>query len=422
MTGVSALLLVALACGLAALAWHGSYSRYVTDDFCSAATLHELGLGRAMLHHRATWSGRYSYYAVKGVLESVGPWTARAVPGALLLSGVVVAAWTLKRWVAAAALVFAIIDASPGLWDAFLWETGSITYTLPLIVLTGWLGLFRSEVRLSLACFFSAALMLFAAGFSETTLAAQAALAVGLLVSAALRRDRRSLWIAASGLAATALGFVIVVTAPGNAVRAGGLPPHPALVDAAATTIALANGFVGSDLFGNPAALLLALVAGALLCDQLSTKQAGNVFAIAAMGYVATFFPSAWALAGSPPPRVLHVSGAFALVTLATLGTMAGTRLRHYRAWRPLLTVLLVVCALIPLQRTTARLRAMRDARTNAARLDALGAGLRQRRGQAVTLHDPWLLESGVLHPEPDHWTNRCVSRYYGVQSIRVER
>jgi hypothetical protein len=102
-------------------------------------------------------------------------------------------------------------------------------------------------------------------------------------------------------------------------VRAGGLPPHPSFVDAGGHRVALANGFIGSELFGNPAALVLVVVAGALLTEQLSTKQAATAVAIAAMGYLATFLPSAWALAGTPPPRVLHVSESVRLATLAAV-------------------------------------------------------------------------------------------------------
>src|SRR6185295_13197243 len=110
----------ALLIALAAYCVRGASARYLLDDFCTAATLHDLGFPGAMQDHRASWSGRYAYFAFKAGLEAIGPVTARFTPAlmALLLAGA--SWWTLRRrlpelprlvtFVAALTIAYAVLD------------------------------------------------------------------------------------------------------------------------------------------------------------------------------------------------------------------------------------------------------------------------------------------------------------------------
>src|SRR5687768_11765787 len=107
MTTTARILAFAALVALAAYAWRGWYSRYVRDDYCTAVTLRERGFAGAVLEHRQVWSGRFSYFIFKGLLERAGPWTPRVVPGLLLAAFVGIAAWSIRRTVGGSGLAFA---------------------------------------------------------------------------------------------------------------------------------------------------------------------------------------------------------------------------------------------------------------------------------------------------------------------------
>src|SRR5687768_9339331 len=140
--GMAALLLAVLV-ALGAYAARGWYSRYVTDDFCTAAVLEKMGFVEAIKFHRRSWSGRYSYYAAKAIPESIGPVTTRFMPGLMIALFGASAFWTLRRVLARQAVLVAVLAGAvvvyatiDGTFDVLaingplLWETGIITYTL----------------------------------------------------------------------------------------------------------------------------------------------------------------------------------------------------------------------------------------------------------------------------------------------------
>ena len=411
----SALLTAALLASLGAYAWRGWYTRYVTDDFCSAAAIQDYGFAGAMKAHRDTWSGRFSYFLVKGTLEAIGPVTARFVPGAVLLLTLLAAAWALRPltarpWPAACALAFAAVDSAPdrlGIYGPFVWETGAVTYMLPIVLLALWTGLLVRGANVALGF----ALMLVAGGMSETSLAAQGATAAGALAVTLLRRDRRRAWISAAALAATALALAIVVTAPGNERREQSLPPRPPAGAAAGIALEAAYDYLGSHVFVDGAAL--AVVAAVALFatggDRRSLLQASLV---ALLGYAASFLPAAWTLGYVPPPRALYVPNAFLIAALFCAGAALRVRAPQW---------LLIVAAAIPLWSAVQTVRTIPEARAGAMHADAMNGFLsRQRGGGDVVLRSRWALTSGYAGLESSHPANHCMCRYYRLRSLRV--
>lgn len=57
-----------------------------------------------------------------------------------------------------------------------------------------------------------------------------------------------------------------------------------------------------------------------------------------------------------------------------------------------------------------------------ARKIDGATAVLEDSRGKDVALKAPWAVSMRVFHQQPSHWTSRCVSRYYGLNSFRVTR
>ncbi len=426
---VSCLILsLALLAGLATYGWRGWYARYFLDDFCTAADLHEYGFAGAMKHHRESWSGRYSYFVFKAALEALGPWTARVTPTLMMLLLGASFWWTLRRViadralaaVAALACTFTIFDASPSMLNAdetYFWETGYVTYVLPLVVFTVWLRLFVSERSVAFCSAGSAGLMFVAGGLSETSLAAQGAMSGGLLLTALVLRNRRAIWISATAVVTTLVSLAIVASAPGNAVRASAHVVQLSIPEAALRALRFANGFVGSYVFLAGTAFLV--IVGVGLCvPDIRPRLAGALATVALGAYLVAFFPSAWLLATPPPPASLDVQSYFLMLALFAAAIAAGQRARMVK----IAPVLLLVLAIVPLWAVVANVRAIPGDRDRAARLDALDAYLRRGRGQDVVVRDRWLLSMHLLDVDANHWANRCVSRYYGLQSVRVAR
>ena len=413
------LLTAALLLALGVYAWRGWYTRYVTDDYCTAATLNERGFAEAMQFHRDTWSGRYSYYAAKALLESIGPATARVVPGLMIVLLAGASYWTIRRllsparWIAltaACAIAFAAVDATPdplSLWGAFAWETGVVTYMLPVVLLVFWLGLFACRAPLCIIASFVLAFM--AAGFSETSLAAQGALTFGLLLVTWKTPGR---WISVAAFAATLIGLAVMLSAPGNDLRIAELPPRASVLSAVALSLRLAYRFIGSHVFVDGAALLLVIAVG-FIGSRIPRKTAAALAAVALGAYVISFLPSAWMLSAGPPPRALHVS-MVCLIAALFIGALT-VRVR----WA---NTLVLLCTLLPLWSAWSTMKTIPEARRGAAQIDAIDAELRPQRGQDVILKSRWALANRFLVNDPTHWSNRCVCRYYGLRSLRVTR
>lgn len=436
----SAILAAALFVAIAAYAWLGTYTRYMTDDYCTAATLREHGLVEAMRLHREAWSGRFSFYAIKGALESIGPVTARAVPGLMIVLLAATSAWSLRRLFGDTSMRFAVIaglaiaytnlDTSPSResrFGPFLWETGAITYMLPAVLLAAWIGVLicrGSLVRCGVA---SAVLMLVAGGLSETSLAAQGALTGGAIVLALFIRDSRMMWISASGLAGTLAALTIMATAPGNALRMATLPARAGLLDTLLRTVRLGHGYFGSHLFVEGAALLIVMTLGLIAgftFPRVRTSVAAGGALIAFGAYLATFAPSAWILPAGPPARALYVSNFFLIAMLFAAFAAAGTTVRRERHARVVrfAAVALLALVIVPIRSTVAVVRAIPESRSEARQADAVVRDLASRRGQEVVLLSPWAFASRFATDDATHWTNRCVSRFYELRSLSVVR
>lgn len=433
-----AVLTLLILTALAAYAWRGWYTRYITDDFCTAATLNRLGVVDAMRFHRETWSGRYSYYATKAVPESIGPGTARFAPGAVILLFVAAGVWAFRQielahpgsgrfaLLAGCTLVFATIDATPevlAVGGPLVWETGVVTYMLPLVLYTIWLGIYLGRGSVRARALAGAAVLLVAGGFSETSLAAQGAFTAVLLAVAVLRRERGARTIAAAGLGATIVSLLIMTSAPGNAVRMSELPPQQPFLSAVVATLQLAYSYVGSNVFIGGAALLSVLLVGVLIGRGRGAESTAklSLFAAASLSaFVATMIPAAWMLGTSPPPRALHVSNYFFI--LAILGISAAVTAARPALARYALPLLLILSGAAAIASTATTVRSLEEGRRGAAEMDRIARVLEAQPGRDVVIHSPWALSSRILVTDPAFWTNRCIAEFYGVRSVSVTR
>lgn len=408
----AAILTVAMLLALAAFAWRGWYTRYLTDDFCTAAALHQYGFTGAMEFQREQWSGRFAYYPVKAIFESIGPQTARVTPGLMIVLTLYAAYWLasavmpsrLLAIVAACAIAFALVDAAPdklGIYSSIMWETGALTYMLPVALCLVWLGFF-ARGRVALA---SAIVLFIAGGLSETSLAAQGVMVLGAFAVALFRRDRARVRIAAAGSIATIVALAIVISAPGNAVRASS-PRLELLGTALLDALRLGYNFIGSHLFLEGASLLI------VIAIATYARIPRVVAVIALIAAIAAIVPSTWVLHHAPPPRAWYI--VTAAVIAAMLGLFAGTRFKAAGA-------LLLVLSVIPVLSAIETWRAIPEARTSAAFVDEIMRTLETQRGRDAVIHSRWSYAPLYFFNDPTHWSNACTCRYYGLQSLRVE-
>ncbi len=261
------------------VSWH---TRYVADDYCTTASLYDLGWWQAQQYWYSNWSGRFSFTAAITALETLGLIVAQIIGPAILLVwivgltllykalaklvGISLHALTPAIFLAIGTAV-AFVMANPGSSQSFYWLTGNITYTLPLVLLS-WSIYFvlkyltavkqlpTKDIRLwptpSLAWLIAAAITVFvAAALNETFALYQLVMLLlagllGLLYRFFKKSRYSKIYLAAMSvlIMASLLSTTIMYLAPGNTVRASNYPPHPSLVETLQFAITATNEYI----------------------------------------------------------------------------------------------------------------------------------------------------------------------------------
>jgi len=230
----------------------GSYSRFLSDDFCSAAIARSHGVIRGAHYWYLNWRGRFSANFLDALFGYLGP---AATPYA---TGMAVTAWfivlaTAVAWIIppiekreapllqsciiAAIILFAVLDVIPFIGQSLYWGEGMRTVVPPLILGTAYTALIANRSksptdRPRLLWVITAGLLTFiAAGFAETYFAVQtAAILFALIIPAAFRRyalpNKRNYFVLSiAGLIGSLAGGFVVFVAPGNNFRQNGFTP-----------------------------------------------------------------------------------------------------------------------------------------------------------------------------------------------------
>lgn len=434
-TAATLLAAAAVVAALVVIARIGWFSRMLSDDYCTAARLERLGFFGSLAAWYSDWSGRVGYYAIKAAFEAPGRWT---IPftGALFALLLSAAATLLVRntlgttprraLLAGAALAAAIVAGSPHPNHTVFWQTGAITYTLPMIILIVWGALLARPIttpRPFFAFTVSAAVFAVSGTLSETTLAIQ--LAAVLCAAVAVRRTSH-IWSAFGALAGTLIAAVVLTSAPGNAVRAAYFPPRGSLVDAATDAVVGTAAFTLDEL--QTLAAVIAFAAGLLAASRAERGTSRGALAIALIcGVVLPWtgvVPSLWALSGRLPERVLHPPHVLIMIACGALGAAAAVALRLSSAFRRNVTttlaaaVLAIACAIAAYSMTFW----IDPAAEGAATLDAIVRDLeRAPDGAHVIVYGPDIVgDLSFAARDPKYLSNLCVADYFGLASVRT--
>ena len=445
-------------------AFTGLFSRYLADDYCTASTLRNLGFFGSQLDWYKNWSGRFSFTFTINLTQLVGPGLTSFLTSLLIILWLAILFLAISRtlgrmglkpsyllsFVLGELILFSLLESIPDIYQSLYWQTGMITYALPLLIFTAFIGWFsyRSVAPLqggsgvvSLAT--SGLLAFMAGGFSETFVTMQTAAMIILLVLLVFygRRNRDPRFgLLVSGLIGSVAAMLVIVAAPGNAVRQSLMPPSPAIINVIGWSLRHALAFSAKSVLEAPVAFLTVLVLPFsfvilkptfLSRDQETKRVAGQRWIVALIGIpiavflliVSSIVPSVYATSAYPAERALitpqYVLTIGIIIWSVCVGLAILDKNRFKLRWNNisraiaigLLSIGIIISTqktliLIPKAKTFAQLWDQRD---RDLRL-AFQNGIIQTSATSLP-HMGGLAEIGK---DPAEWINRCVASIYG--------
>ena len=225
-------------------AYLGQFSRLMSDDYCAIAVGRELGAWQGMVYWFSNWAGSYANFFFKSAIAPLDTLVPALTPAIIVGLWWLAGAWLVAQILAelqiassrnglavliAAGLVAASINAfySP---QSFYWYAASTHYTLPLTLLTAFIGMIvwtarsHTPARTLSVALAGATLCFVSAGASEIFVAFQLSfLTLCLLPLLAFRRIRhwrKLAWLIDASWLATLVALVLQLSSPGLAIRA----------------------------------------------------------------------------------------------------------------------------------------------------------------------------------------------------------
>jgi hypothetical protein len=359
--------------------------------------------------------------------------------------------------VIATLIVFISLRSQAYLYQVIFWQTGILTYLLPIILWVFWLGVITARLaragpdRATLSEMISSGVLAFVAGgLSETSVVMQiTALALGVLCCLLYHRaiNRRvALPLLTISLLTSILSLVLIALSPGNAARNAGYPPPLDPIPLIRGSLKTTATFLQRWVQYRPPLVANAFVLPALLAwifhPTPATRQNSNLNIIRTLGIAlcATLIAFVWIWSGfalayymmtaEPPDRALilpqFIVTGWAVFEGYWIGASIKPILRLSRGMDFLrLAAFGLICGLLavgPLYSATRIATMIPSVRAYASAWDARDQTIRTAREQGqMNVEVPIikdLSKLGELRPEPDFWINQAAALYYGLDSI----
>lgn len=446
----------------------GFFARYANDDYCTAGSVLIRGFMATQLRYYQGWSGRFSFNFVVGLAGTVGSRIVPVLPAFLLVLWCGALIFTLCQialllrfpeagWGAplvALTVVGMTVQSTPDPIQSLYWQTGSLTYTVPLILLTWYAGLLIQWYRQRTAEQYprriataSAALAFVAGGFNETSLVVETVtvlLALGLWVRrrAILRQSMRFQWPPlVAGCLGSLCALAFVMAAPGNAARQAFFPPHPGVVPIISTSAQAAWTFWLRSLPFDTFVFLMMLPLPFLLvvtvpAIQVRGSQVRSItprtalwsclmaICIVALLLCCCFAPAEYAESADPPGRTMIIAQFLLVLASAGLGYGCGVVLRT--RWRGRSVTMLTCSAFVILATVGGPLGMIKHSRAQlpaiqraAAQWDVQDHRIHVARAAGARRVTIAVRSSSAgpdgLNADPADWVNGCAKDYYGV-------
>jgi hypothetical protein len=373
---------IAFAAVLITHAYMGSFSRFASDDYCTAGILRSHGFFGAQRYWFMTWHGRASFTLLMTLAHAIaGAAVAPYLPSVMLALWVAALTWGLweiiRTWcgpearfgafVLAEIVIASTLAATPDIYQSLYWETGAVTYISPLALAPVYLGLLarvaggRRSPDLNVLGV-SGLVTFVAGGFSETYAALQlVALSLGVLASLAKPiAGRKAAPVLVAGLIGSLLSALVLTSAPGNAARVASSAARAAAaapgtwlslallsvqfgLRSIASSLSAAHGVTAAAAIVLPALVAATLrpqspatapaISGRVLSARFLICIAAGVIVIVAC-FVPTAYIAAFVRGGYRPQPRLVVTAQFAFFGLVCFWSYAaGVVLRDVKAW-----------------------------------------------------------------------------------------
>jgi hypothetical protein len=456
---------------LAAIAYLGTFTRYMADDYCETYTTKTYSpLGAVLNRYEAgNWraANRYSNLLFVGVMQSLlGSQNIEIVPVLLIMLWGIGLVYLVRQvrqlagveWnilvdiFLGASLAFLSILEAPNRFQTFYWRSSMATHFVPLVFLNFLVAFLFSRMRsnrespLSMG---NVLILLFASfmigGFSEppvTVMIVGAGLGLATIwffVKNKMRRSMLSLTVCVFAGAVSALTVMAVSPAASN--LGAGVPSFGEWVQ---RTMQYTYLFLIDPLKTQPLPILFSIVCPAILVfviyrektnsNSLNAQTRRNIALalpfILILLIAAGFSTSAYGQA-YPVARARFFAHYLITITLVFEGVLLGIWLAQVK-WRFLngvyseymAMILLLVMAIYPFR---AGLRVIQEVPEYSARAQAWD----RRDAFIYKLHEQGRIDLTVpqldgvdgvkeLDTFQTHWVNQCAARYYQVNSIRA--
>lgn len=431
----------------------GGHTRLIADDFCSAYFARRLGLLRSVWYWYNNWSGRYTAFGTDWVMERLGAYALPVIPPLVLLAWFVLTVIAIRLWLRrllpdskwtaltlGGVFLFVVLLLSPLVPQSLYWWNAMRSYSLPLVLLTAYIVLLqigmerlRTKRDLWVGSLLSFLFLFANGGLGETYVAFQ----LGLLVAVValewfVHRDLNSVLfrLLFAGLLGSAAALVIVVLAPGNAVRQDLYPPHPGLILLLQLGVQNYLAFL-SDIVQTPEKLagLLGAVGTAFWLGT-QTEQAAKqswlvpvLFAGALLLSFACVLPAVYATSEPSAPRTMIVPVFILLAGWMAAGFILGGQWTSARSQSSRLVVPALAVGLIVYAALVNGLALYRDRtvyvefakRWQAADAQILQAKARGDKSVTIPAMHVWTGPGGDPTDNPKFWVNQCYSLYYDI-------
>jgi hypothetical protein len=442
----------------------GSFSRFMADDFCSAFIAERFGVLRAIWYWYLNWNGGISVTILGELMPLIKPagmayvipiilvlWfalTCTAI-GMFLLQNMQVRE---KVWPALAlggAFLFVVLLLSPDVPQSLYWWAGMRPYTMPLIIITLYAILFhwymsrqRGKYERLFWLGISFAVAVFNGGLSETftpvLIVFFACLTGWNYLTNKARFQDQDFQFQFAGLVGSITALIIMVSAPGNAIRRSFLPPPPDLFTVLQIALSGYYEFL-LDIVNTQEKIvgLLGLLLGAIWVGmQFKPLQKQKwwfilIFLFGSFVFAfGCFPPGAYGLA-EPPPTRTHIIPDFILSTgFLASGFIAGTWLEDrlsvkYKMGVNLVLFILVAGAMgFSSAINSSKLYALQPEYAEYAQewdqVDAILLQASQTDPEVVyipVLTNNW---AHIFNPSdnPKFYVNSCIAEYYHVNKV----
>ncbi len=449
----------------------GLYSRYLADDYCASVFIFtSQNIIEATWRAYLAWANSYSRLAFSQLIELGGVNGIRLMTGVELVLWVILLTWLFNEigkllririptagyvWLAATTIALSLYQTS-ALYQVIYWRTGLIPYSLPLLWFVGIAAYFLRYLqkpfeisRARLAGVGFVILVFFAGGLSETTSGMQ----VGVMFAAVLlvwwtkplHQRQDALVYLVAGLITALIAISIMSVSPGTSNRLNRIMTNPPIynpVELSGDVMLYTSQFLLDIVKSYPSLVVVALaVSFGVMFLALSIKQQDLssipapylqmalliipivVFIVIGFSYAPSAFVRTF-----PAARARFASHFVFMLGLMLEGGALGILAAKLRSianvnWARLAVVVLLLALIIHPIRATPRVYALRYGyQTFAEQWDVRDEHIRQAVANGETDLVVVQLDApggiGEYKGNPKDWINRCVARFYGLNSI----